>query len=101
MQLDAAEIGDPRQRRGVVDHGEDGRVPAWEFDVLLPDVLRVRRHSLLVEEVALDAVWVADHVEGPAAQVRNGTAGEVDVVLDQIALRQARSREEDLVRVRY
>ena len=37
VQLDAAEVDDPGQRRRVVDHREDRRVAARELDVLLPD----------------------------------------------------------------
>ena len=101
VQLDAAEVDDPRQRRRVVDHREDRRVAARELDVLLADVIRVRRHPLLVKELPVHAVRVAHHVEGPAPQVRERSVGEVDVVLDEVALRQAGLGEEDLVRVRY
>ena len=52
-----------------------------------------------MEEFALHAVRVAHHVKGPAPQVREDGVGEIGVVLDQIAFRQASLREEDLVRV--
>jgi hypothetical protein len=70
VELDAAEVDDPGQRGLVVDDGEDGRVPAWEPHELLADEVGMRRDSLLMEEVAVDAVRVAHHVEGPAAQMR-------------------------------
>jgi len=49
----------------------------------------------------LDRVEQFYAAHGAPAQVRQGTVGEIDVVLDEIALRQAGPREEDLVRVRY
>jgi hypothetical protein len=67
VQLDAAEVDHPGKRRRTVDDREDGRVPAGELDELLADVVGMRRHALLVEEVPLDAIRVADHVEGATA----------------------------------
>src|SRR5207244_3159626 len=99
VQLDAAEVDDPREGSGVVDHGEHGRVSARELDVLLAHELRVGRHPLLVEEFSHHPVRVAHHVKGPTAEVRQDGVGEIDVVLRQVALRQAGLREEDLVGV--
>jgi hypothetical protein len=53
-----------------------------------------------VEEVALDAVRVALHVEEAPANVVEDAVGDVDVVGDEIALRQPGLGEEHLVRVR-
>ena len=66
---------------------------------MLPDVVGVGRHALLVEEVALDPVGVALHVKRAPADVVEGARRNVDVVLDEVALRQAALREEELVRV--
>ncbi len=94
VQLDAAEVGDPFERRFVVDDGEDRRVPARELDEELVDVRRVlRRNSLLVEELAVDPVRVAHHVEEPAPQVRQRMVRDVEVVADEVALRQPALRE--------
>src|SRR5205814_4645240 len=62
VQLDAAEVDDPRQGVGVVDDREDRRMTAWEPDEHLVDERRVlRRHALLVEELAVDAVRKPSH----------------------------------------
>ena len=74
--------------------------PLGNCDELLADVLGMGGHALLVEEVAFDAVRVAHHVERPLAQVRQRTVGDVEVVRDEVALRQADLREVELVRIR-
>ena len=84
----------------VVDDGEDGRVAARKLDVLLVDVRwMVLRHPLLVEEVVVDPVREALHVEETPAQVRQGARRDIDVVLDEVDLLQPALGEEDLVRV--
>ena len=101
VQLDAAEVRHPRERLGVVDDREHRRVPARERDEHLVDEIRVlRRHALLVEELALDAVREPLHVERAAAEVGEGEVGDADVVRDEIALRQAARREKRLVGIR-
>ena len=100
MQLDTAEVDHPGERGGVVDHGEDRRVSARELHELLADIVGVLGHALLVEEIALHPVRVAHHVERPLPHVRQRALGDVDVVADEIALRQSPLREVDLVRVR-
>ena len=95
VQLDAAEVRDPGERGGVVDHREHGRMAARERDRDLVDVVRmVRRHALLVEEVALDAVREALHVERPPPEVRQRELGDAEVVGDEVALRQPARGEE-------
>ena len=101
MQLDAAEVRDPGERGGVVDDREHRRVPARELHEHLVDVLgMVRGHALLVEEVPVDAVREALHVERPAPEVGECAVRDADVVGDEVALRQPALREEELVRVR-
>jgi hypothetical protein len=75
-------------------------VAARKLDELLADEVRVRRHALLVEEVAVDAVRVADHVKGPPAQVGQRAVGDVEVVAGKVALRQPGLRKEGLVGIR-
>ena len=58
------------------------------------------RDALLVEELAVHAMRIAEHLHRPVADVREQVVGEVDVVADEVALREAALREEDLVRVR-
>ena len=105
MQLEGTEVGQPRQRRRRVRH-----------DVLLglagigpriappPDPVRgVRRHGLVPEALALDAVRVAVHVHRPAGEVGQHRRRHRRVVPDQVALGQWRLAtapgEEDLVQV--
>jgi hypothetical protein len=56
-------------------------------------------NALLVEE-AVDTVRVAKHLHGPTADVRKDAVSVVEVVADEVALRQAGLGEEDLVEVR-
>ena len=100
VQLDAPQVDHPGQCRPVVDDGEDRRMAAREPDELRADEVRMGGHPLLVEEIALDAVRIPHHVEGPASQMRQGTVRDVEVVLDEVALREPRPRKEELVRVR-
>ena len=74
-------------------------MPARKAHELLAHEVRMRGHALLVEEVTVDAVRVALHVERPPADVVERAACDVDVVLDEIALRQPALGEEELVRV--
>ena len=102
VQLDAAEVRDPRERGRVVDDREHGRVAARERDRHLVDVVGVvRRHALLVEEVALDAVREPLHVERPPPQVRQRARRRRrgSSATRSPFVRPAR-REEELVRVR-
>ena len=82
VELDAAEVDHPCERGRVVDDREDRRVTAREAHEDLVHEVRVRRHALLVEEVAFDAVREALHVERPPANVRQRAVGEFDVVGD-------------------
>ena len=99
VQLDAAEVGDPGEAGRVVEHREDGRVPARELHEDLVDVVRmVLRHALLVEELACDAVGEPLHVERPTPDVGESERRDVDVVRDEVELRQPALREEHLLR---
>jgi hypothetical protein len=76
-------------------------VPAREsHEHLVDEVGVLRRHALLVEELAVDAVRVPLHVEGPATEVGEGDVGDGDVVGDEVPLRETACREEELVGVR-
>ena len=75
--------------------------PLGNCDEHLVDVVgMVRRHALLVEELALDAVREPLHVERPAAEVGECELGDADVVRDEVALRQPALGEEQLVGIR-
>ncbi|TML47279.1 MAG: hypothetical protein E6G19_00070 [Actinobacteria bacterium] len=66
---------------------------------MLADVVRMSGDALLVEEIALDSVRIALHVKRPPADVVERARRHVDVVLDELTLRQPALREEELVRV--
>jgi hypothetical protein len=101
VQVDTTEVGDPGEPGGVVDDGKVDPVPAGENDVngLEPVGMGIR-DALLVEEESVHAVGVAEHLHRPLANVRQHLLGHVEVVLDEVALREAGLREEHLVEVR-
>src|SRR5207244_13364309 len=88
-------------RSPVVHRREDRRVTGGKLDELLPDEVRVRRHALLVEEVALEPVRVALHVEEAPLNVVQRARRDVEVVRDEVALGQPWLGEEDLAGVGY
>jgi hypothetical protein len=101
VEVDAAEVDDPGERGSVVADGKVGGAPAREADMDRLEPVRMGlRYTLLVEEEAVDAVGVPLHLHRPVAHVVEQAVGHVDVVLNEIALRQPELREEDLVRVR-
>ena len=100
MQLDAGEVGEPRQPGRVVDHRKVDLVSGRVVDVHRLEPLRMRiGHALLVEEIGVDAVRVALHLHRSLAHVRQDGRGDVDVVADEISLRDPRSGKQDLVLV--
>ena len=80
--------------------GHDDRYGRFGAQALAPQLSALKSIASALEEVTVDAVRVAHHVERPTAQVRQGAAGDVEVVLDEVALGQPGLREEELVRVR-
>jgi hypothetical protein len=102
MQIDAAEVGDPREARPIGHDGEVGCAPTpREDDVHRLEPVRMRaRDTLLVEEEPVDAVGVAQHLHGPAPDVRKEALGHVEVVANEVALRQPVLGEEDFLEVR-
>ncbi len=102
MQVDAAEVGDPREARRIGHDGEVGRPSTpREDDVHGLEPVRMRvRNTLLVEEEPVDAVGVAQHLHGPAPDMRKEALGHVEVVADEVALRQPVLWEEPLFEVR-
>ena len=100
MQLEAGEVGHPGQRRGIARHdllgGPARREP--QRDHFYPVGSRLRR-PLLVEELAVDAVRIADeHVRPPAGGAQRAI-GDREVVAHEIELRVASLREKHLARV--
>jgi hypothetical protein len=98
------QVGGPHERGQVVDHAEVhvravlGRTA--RDDALGPYPVRpVLGTFLLVEELAFDAVRVALHRQRPALEVRQHERRHARVVVDHLALGEARLGIEDLVEV--
>jgi hypothetical protein len=102
VQIDAAEVRDPGEARRIRDHREVGRAPASrEENVYRLEPFGVRvGDALLVEKFAVDSVRIAEHLHRAVPDVREDVLGEIDVVLDEVTLRQSALGEEDLVEIR-
>ena len=100
IQVDAAEVDHPQQRRAILNHREVDDVPRAVIDRadLDPRGPR-RRRALHEEELPRRAVRVALHHHRAIAHVRQQHVGHVGVVLQQIAFGQAERRPEDLAEV--
>jgi hypothetical protein len=85
-----------------VTTGKISRPPASrEADVHGLEPVRMWvRDALLIEEIAVDAVGVAQHLHRPPRDVGEQLLGQLDVMADEITLREPALGEEDLVRVR-
>ncbi len=111
------DVGAPRRPGVEVDHGEVRRpgdlrelghaelvgVPAGrERDARRLDPLgTLLGHALLVDLLALDPVREAAQLRRPLAQRPHDPLADREVVVDEVALRVPRGREEHLVRVRH
>ena len=101
MQLEAGEIGHPRQRRRVSRHDFFSRAPGRKAQRHDFDPRRPRLGcALLKEEVAVSAVGVADEHVGPPAGAAERTIGDCEVVVDEIELGDAGFGEQHLARIR-
>jgi hypothetical protein len=101
VEVDAAEVRDPGQPGGVVDHDLVGGPPGWERQRRDPQPLRsVVRRPLLEERLLRDPIDEALQGHRPAAGSAQGTVGHRQVVVDQVHLGVSRVGEVDLVRVR-
>ena len=100
VQVDAAEVDDPDELRGVAQHDLVGGPPGGkaQLDRLDPVGPRLRR-ALLEEEVAVGAVHEALERHRTAAGAAQRAVGHGQVVVDQVELGVAALGEEDLVGV--
>src|SRR5919109_1081721 len=100
IQIDAAEVDDPKELRGVA-HDDLARSAArWKAQLHRLDPIRMPLRSALLEEgLPLGAVHVAFEDDGPARDAAQRTLGDGGVVLREIELGVPGAREEDLVRV--
>ena len=100
VQVDAAEVDDPEQRRQVLDHREIDHAARAVRDRAGLDPLGPRRRRALHEErLAGGAVGIALHHHRPIDQVRQQHRRDVGVVLQQVALGEAELGPERLVEV--
>ncbi len=102
MEVDDREVGGPDDL-GELRHAELVRMPArGERHARRLDPLRTLfRHPLLVDLLALDAVGETPQLGRPLVQRAHDAVPDRDVVVDEVALRLLRLREEHLVRVRH
>ena len=97
VQVDAAEVDDPEQRREILDHREVDHVARRVRDRAGLDPFGPRRRRALHEErLAVGAVGIALHHHRPVGEVRQQDVGDVGVVLQQVALGDAEPRPERL-----
>ena len=99
MQVDDARVGDPRERRHLVDHD----VRLGLLTVIRPrlDPCRgMRRFVLAPERLSVDAVGEHLHRQRTIAQVRQHVRRHPDVVLDHVALGDAVGGPQHLVEIR-
>ena len=90
VEVDAAEVHDPGQRRAVVEHDLVGRPAGREGELDGPNEVRDRlRRPLLEERLALGAVHEALERHGPVEDAAQRAIGDGEVVLDQLQLRDA------------
>ena len=101
VQLEAREVGEPRQRGGVARHDFFGGPAGGEAQRHYLDPRRPGLGcALLVEELARDTVRVADQDVGPAARPAQSAFGDGEVVPHEVELCVFRLREQHLARIR-
>jgi hypothetical protein len=100
IEVDAAHVDRPHQASGVVDHGFLGRCARGVLQFGDVDEIRPLLGCALLEDSffgdALDEP-LEDH--RPVLHTAQGTAGDSEVVVDQVEFRDADIGENDLVRV--
>jgi hypothetical protein len=100
VQIDAAEVHDPQQRREILHHGKIDDVARRVLDRARLDPFRTRRRRALHEEaLARRAVRIALHHHRTIDEVRQERRCDVGVILQEIALGQAELGPEDLAQI--
>ena len=104
VEVDAAEVDDPGERGGILDHDLVGGSPGRERQLDRPDPVRpLVGRPLLEEELAIGAVREALQGHRPSAGAAQRAVGDGDVVADEVELGDrppGSLRKEHLVRVR-
>ena len=100
VEVDAAEVDEPEQRRQVLDDREVDHAARAVRDRAGLDPRRPRRRRALHEErLAVGAVGIALHHHRAVGEVRQQHRRDVGVVLEQVALGDAERGPERLVEV--
>jgi hypothetical protein len=100
VQVDATQVDDPGKLRRVAEH-EFARAPTrgeFELHHFHPERARLRC-ALLVEELALDSVYVTLERHRPSPYAAQRAIRDREVVPDQVELGVPGLGKEDLVRV--
>jgi hypothetical protein len=101
VEVDAAEVDDPEQLRGVAHDDLARGAPRRELQLDRLDPVRVLLGSALLEErLGVGAVDVALQDDRPAGDPAKRAVGDREVVPREVELRVARLREEDLLGIR-
>ena len=96
VEIDAAEVDDPGERRGVPDHDLLGRRPGGVVQLGDLDPLRaLGRRALLEDRFLGDALDETLEDHGPADDATQRPVGDGEVVVDEVELGQAAGREHD------
>jgi len=100
MELQAGKIGHPRQRCGIARNNFFGRSAGRKAqrDGLDPGRPRLRR-ALLIEILAVNAIWITDEHVRPTARTAQRSVGDGNVVTDHIQLCVARLRKKNFAGV--
>jgi hypothetical protein len=100
MELEAGEVRHPGEGGGLARNDLFGRAAGGKAQCGRLDPGRTRsRRTLLVEEIAVDPVRVADENIRAVACRAQRAVGDGEVVIHEVELRVARGGKEHLVRV--
>jgi hypothetical protein len=101
VQLEAGEVREPGERRGVAWHHFFRASSRWKAKGHHLDPRRSRgRRPLLIEEFAGGSVGIAHQHGGPATGASQRALGHRQVVAHEVELRVSRLRKQHLARIR-
>src|ERR1700735_535858 len=86
IQVNAAKIHNPHERRNVLDHREVDHISRAVLDGTHWNGRRpAGRGALHEEKSTVDAIWIALHDHGAVYQVRHQVRRNVEIILEQVA----------------
>src|SRR5262245_18317610 len=101
VQIHAAEVDDPNELRDIANHDLVGMPSRWEGEGRDLDPVGTCGWSpLLIERLLLDAVGKALEQHRTTVDAADRAFRDGDVVANEVELRDAQLREEDLRRIR-